>query len=108
MKTWNKPIIIDECLSQIETDFMPFHDAFRSIYGFNILKPNNRQLHNTFELISFLMKDKDIIAVFGPEMKPSGNSNEIDLERIKKTFENQPYDNNNYVIWFDFAGNWDK
>jgi hypothetical protein len=108
MESWNKPEIIDECLSHIEEDFMPLNDVFRSIYGFNIQEINHEQLKNTLELISFLLKNKDVITVFGPEMKPSGNSINTDIERIEKTLEAKDYDDYNYGIWFDLAEHWKK
>ena len=106
MSIWSNLKVIDDCISQIETDFMPLHDVFRSLYGSNFRVPDQTQLNDTFELISFLLLNKSVITVFGPEMKPSGNTCEIDLKIIKETINSKPYEEYNYGIWFDFEENW--
>lgn len=106
MKSWNKPEVVEDCLGHIEEDFMPFHDVFRSIYGFNKLKPNPAELTETLELITFLVNEKNVIPIFGPEMKPSGNSTKSDLNQIKEIIRNEEYENYDYGIWFDSVDNW--
>lgn len=87
---------------------MPFHDVFRSIYGIDTTEPSKDQLTTTCELISFLFIAKGVVAVFGPEMKPSGNTLEQDLSQIKTQIETQPYTDYNYGIRLDFKENWEK
>ena len=106
MKNWNKSEIIENCLNHIEEDYLSFHDVFRNIYGFNKLKPNYTELKVTIELITFLVNERNVIPIFGPEMKPSGNSTKSDLNKIQDVIRNEDYENYDYGIWFDSIDNW--
>jgi hypothetical protein len=106
MKDWNKPEIIEDCLSHIEEDFLPFNDVYRSIYGISKEKPSLIELQNTFELISFLLNEKNVVTIYGPEMKPSGKSTKFDLQTIQEIISNNEYQDYHYGIWFDSLDNW--
>lgn len=106
MEEWNKPEIIDECLGQIEEIVTPFHDVFRSIYGFNKMIPSMHELKQTHALISYLVLNKKVLVIFGPEMQPSAYSNKDDLKRIGKIILIEEYEKYSYGIWLDLASNW--
>lgn len=85
-----------ECLSQIETDFLPFHDIFRSLYGFNCSMPDQQQFDNTLALFQTLVNKHNFKIARGLENYISLNEA---IGSIREAYENKQYEAISYGIW---------
>lgn len=94
---------IRECLTHVQEDYLPFNDIFRTIYGFNKTQPSAAELENTFQLFSYLVREKGLTPIFGPEMKPSGRTIHEDLEYIHEKLKDERYEAYSYGVWLSLA-----
>lgn len=92
---------IEDCLSQMEIDWMPFHDIYRSLFGFAKEEPNQVELEMTLRLTELLLKDYGVICLKGPEMTPFGEGIDNTIRKIRRITELEPYSSYNYGLWFD-------
>ncbi|MBK9258064.1 MAG: hypothetical protein IPM42_21670 [Saprospiraceae bacterium] len=77
---------IDECLSHVQIDFMPFHDVYRALYGFGKPIPTDLEFSETLNLIKVLLEEKNIICLEGME-KPTNKSTEELFDYLKMSFK---------------------
>lgn len=100
---WENAKAIEECLNHVNVDYLPFHDVYRSIYGFKNATPSSEEIENTFKLFSFLVKEKGLVPILGPEMKTSNKDVEDVLHSIEEVIKSLDYEYYNYGIWLDMS-----
>ena len=92
---------LKSCLDQINIDFLPLHDIYRTIFGFNRLTPTNTEIPVILDMISALLLKHNVICLEGPQMKPTDKSVSELLNHIQLMWTLDKYDDINYGIWFD-------
>lgn len=100
---WDNAKAIEECLTHVNEDYLPFHDVYRSIHGFKNATPSSEEIENTFKLFSFLVKEKGLVPILGPEMKTSNKDVEDVLHSIEEVIKSLDYEYYNYWIWLDMS-----
>jgi hypothetical protein len=85
----------------MDIDYMPLHDIFRSLYGFNKLNPTQDEFDGTLELMRILLGENNIVCLVGPDMIPTEKSIPELISFLQTKFADQKYEEINYGIWFD-------
>ena len=91
---------LNECLDHISIDFLPLHDIYRTLFGFNRSTPTEQEISQVLEMIKQLL-EKNIVCLEGSQMKPTNKSVTEVLDFIKFKWETGKYEEINYGLWFD-------
>jgi hypothetical protein len=88
------------CLEHINIDFLPLHDLYRTIFGFDRLTPSEQEIPVVLDMVIALLSN-NIICLEGPKMVPTDKCVSDLLTHIKSMWTMGKYDEINYGIWFD-------
>jgi hypothetical protein len=92
--------ILKECQDHINIDFLPLHDVYRTIFGFNRSAPTEKEIPIVLDMISSLLSS-NVICLEGPKMLPTEKSVSDLVSYIKNIWTTGNWDEINYGIWFD-------
>jgi|WetSurMetagenome_2_1015567.scaffolds.fasta_scaffold388774_1 hypothetical protein len=92
---------IIDCLNHIDVDYMPLHDVFRSIAGFDKLVPSNNDFMDTLDLIQILLEEKNVICLEGSSMTPTKKSTSELITFLRSKWDLNGYNEIDYGIWFN-------
>lgn len=95
-----------QILEDLNEDFLPFHDIYRTLYGFDRLIPTPEQFHSTIKLFNKIIDDKNVVCLEGPSLTPTAKSQKELSRHLNEQFENGKYDHINYAFWIDLKSNW--
>lgn len=95
-----------QILEDLNVDFVPLHDIYRTLYGFDRLVPTPEQFHSTIELLNRIIDDNNVVCLEGPPMTPSEKTQKELSRHLSEQFESGKYDDINYAYWIDLKSNW--
>jgi hypothetical protein len=92
---------IQICLDHLNVDFMPLHDVYRAIFGFEKLVPTENEFSQTLDLIRILLTTEDVIFAnkIGFDFSNQSISNIISF--LTDKWKSGKYDEINYGVWLD-------
>ena len=92
---------IRDCLNHLNVDFMPLHDIYRTIFGFEKLIPTEDEFSQTIELVRILLKNEDVFCTneIGMNLKDKSVSEIISF--LNDKWKEGKYDEINYGFWLD-------
>jgi hypothetical protein len=90
-----------ECLNQVNIDFMPFHDIYRTIFGYDKLYPTEIEFYETIELFELLISRDEIFVSneIGIDFKNKAADDIISFLTLK--WKNGGYDEFSFSVWLD-------
>lgn len=89
------------CLEQLDIDFMPLHDVFRTIFGFEKLVPTENEFFQTIELVEILIANEDVICTNEIGLNFTNKSVSEIISFLTEKWKAGKYDEINYSVWFD-------
>jgi hypothetical protein len=92
---------INECLNHIKVDYLPLHDIFRALYGFEKLTPNKNEFEDVLRIVEYLLKEKNVVSLEGPNMMSTSKTIPELIDYLTTKRDHNEYDEINYGIWFD-------
>lgn len=91
----------EECLSQVNLDFMPFHDIYRSLFGYDKSYPTEMEFYETTELFALLLSRDDIVISKEMGMDFMDKTTDEIISFLTSKWKDGSYNEISYSVWLN-------